>query len=157
MDNDNDKDKDTDKVPETENSTYAETKAEEFHVELNEPEPEIDIKPDEPIERPVNPELTEYIEVLKHLMQSTGVSWDANFTLNLYHDIVKDGRFFYEDFFTVIDNQVAEWGDNKEFRKNLIPTCLFKNLIAFEKYYNNIPVSEQPPQIKPSFSLEGLD
>lgn len=63
--------------------------------------------------------------------------------------------FSLEDFKKVIDNKVADWGNDSQMSKFLRPQTLFSN--KFESYLNQSSSVFNVEQTKPSYNIEGLE
>lgn len=63
--------------------------------------------------------------------------------------------FSLEDFKKVIDNKVADWGNDSQMSKFLRPQTLFSN--KFESYLNQSSSVFNVEQTKPSYDIEGLE
>ncbi len=63
--------------------------------------------------------------------------------------------FSLEDFKQVIDNKVADWGNDSQMSKFLRPQTLFSN--KFESYLNQSSSVFNVEQTKPSYNIEDLE
>lgn len=63
--------------------------------------------------------------------------------------------FSLEDFKQVIDNKVADWGNDSQMSKFLRPQTLFSN--KFESYLNQSSSVFSVEQTKPSYNIEDLE
>lgn len=63
--------------------------------------------------------------------------------------------FSLEDFEQVIDNKVADWGNDSQMSKFLRPQTLFSN--KFESYLNQSSSVFNVEQTKPSYNIEDLE
>lgn len=63
--------------------------------------------------------------------------------------------FSLEDFKRVIDNKVADWGNDSQMSKFLRPQTLFSN--KFESYLNQSSSVFNVEQTKPSYNIEDLE
>ena len=76
-----------------------------------------------------------YVEVITYLNQKAGTAFKVNSKDTRKHIKARfDEGFTLEDFKTVIDHKVTEWGSNPEMAQYLRPSTLFGT--KFESYLN---------------------
>jgi uncharacterized phage protein (TIGR02220 family) len=86
-----------------------------------------------------------YAEVISYLNQKAGTAFKVNSKDTRKHIKARfDEGFTVEDFKTVIDHKVTEWGSNPDMAQYLRPSTLFGT--KFESYLNQKVV--KPSQVK---------
>lgn len=96
--------------------------------------------------RPVYP----YREIIEHLNSKAGTNFRVNSKDTRKHIKARfDEGFTVEDFKTVIDHKVTEWGNNPDMAQYLRPSTLFGT--KFESYLNQKVVKPSQAKSKNKF------
>lgn len=93
----------------------------------------------------IKKDIVPYSEIIGHLNQVAGTNYKSNTksTREHIHARWEDG-FRLEDFKTVIDFKVKEWGQDERMRNFIRPQTLFGT--KFESYLNATKITKPKPQ-----------